>query len=157
MWAAVWTLCFKTRLSFYLASPCFKLLSISKSSSLISVLISARSKPLEECECAECVTYSTNYQQGLILGSWYTNSEQEPLNQRYIDLRPFQTRIKGINTIWWRLFTQLWRVPLRYLKRESPTTVFLKTTLTQTITQDKQLMLLGLFGRICFPNTIWQQ
>ena len=27
-------------------------------------------------DSAECVTYSTNYQQRLTLGSWYTNSEQ---------------------------------------------------------------------------------
>ena len=30
---------------------------------------------------AECVSYSTNYQQRLALESWYTNSEQEPLNR----------------------------------------------------------------------------
>ena len=29
--------------------------------------------------------------------------------------------------------------PLRWLKRQSPTTVFLKTTLSWTITQDKQV------------------
>ena len=29
----------------------------------------------------DCVTYSTNYQQRLTLESWYTNSEQEPLNR----------------------------------------------------------------------------
>ena len=31
-------------------------------------------------DSAECITYSTNYQQRLTLESWYTNSEQEPLN-----------------------------------------------------------------------------
>ena len=30
---------------------------------------------------AECVTYSTNYQQRLTLGSWFTNLEKEPLNR----------------------------------------------------------------------------
>ena len=50
----------------------------------------------------------------------------------------------GINTIiWQRLFTWLWRwLPLRS-KHQSPTTVFLKTTLTWMITQDKQLIFLG--------------
>ena len=33
-------------------------------------------------DSAECVTYSTNYQQRLTLEIWYTNSEQEPLNQQ---------------------------------------------------------------------------
>ena len=32
-------------------------------------------------DSAECVTYSTNYQQRLTLESWYTNSEKEPLNR----------------------------------------------------------------------------
>ena len=32
-------------------------------------------------DSAECITYSTNYQQWLTLKSWYTNSEQEPLNR----------------------------------------------------------------------------
>ena len=32
-------------------------------------------------DSAECVTCSTNYQQQLTLESWYTNSEQEPLNR----------------------------------------------------------------------------
>ena len=32
-------------------------------------------------DSAECVTYSTNYQQRLTLESWYTNSEQEPQNR----------------------------------------------------------------------------
>ena len=32
-------------------------------------------------DSAECVTYSTNYQQWLTLESWFTNSEQEPLNR----------------------------------------------------------------------------
>ena len=32
-------------------------------------------------DSAECVTYSTNYQQRLTLESWHTNSGQEPLNR----------------------------------------------------------------------------
>ena len=52
---------------------------------------------------------------------------------------PIRTKIRDINTIIWRwLFTWLWRwLPLRLSKRQSPTTVFLKTTLTRTITRVK--------------------
>ena len=32
-------------------------------------------------DSADCVTYSTNYKQRLTLESWYTNSEEEPLNR----------------------------------------------------------------------------
>ena len=32
-------------------------------------------------DSAECVPYSTNYQQRLTLESWYTNSEKEPTNR----------------------------------------------------------------------------
>ena len=39
------------------------------------------SKHKIDWDSAGCVTYSTNYQQRLTLESWYTNSEQEPLNQ----------------------------------------------------------------------------
>ena len=38
-------------------------------------------KHIIDCDSAECVTYSTNYQQPLTLESWYTNLEQEPLNR----------------------------------------------------------------------------
>ena len=41
----------------------------------------------------ECVTYSTRYQQQLTLESWYTNSEQEPLN-RCQQLTPPYKRLK---------------------------------------------------------------
>ena len=55
---------------------------------------------------------------------------------------PTQTTTRVINTIISRrLFTWLWRwLLLRWSKRQSPTTVLLfpKTTLTRTITQDKQ-------------------
>ena len=55
---------------------------------------------------------------------------------------PIKTATAGINAITRRrLFTWLWKwLPLRQSKCQSPTTVFLKTTLTQTITLDKQLI-----------------
>ena len=45
---------------------------------------------------------------------------------------------------WQILFTWLWRwLPLRLSKRQSPTTVSFRTTLTQTITQYELLIFLG--------------
>ena len=45
---------------------------------------------------------------------------------------------------WLTLFTWLWRwLPLTLSKRQSPTTVLFRTTLTRTMTQDDLLMLLG--------------
>ena len=45
---------------------------------------------------------------------------------------------------WQILFTWLWRwLPLRLSKRQSPTTVLFRTTLTQAITQYELLILLG--------------
>ena len=45
---------------------------------------------------------------------------------------------------WQTLFTWLWRwLPLRLSKRQSPTAVLFRTTLTRTITQYELLMLLG--------------
>ena len=45
-------------------------------------------------DSAECVTYSTNYQQRLTLESWYTNSEQEPLNQCQQPPAPYKRLIR---------------------------------------------------------------
>ena len=38
-------------------------------------------KGLHVEEAAECVTYSTNYNQRIVLESWFTNLEQTPINR----------------------------------------------------------------------------
>ena len=61
---------------------------------------------------------------------------------------------RGINAIiWWRL----WRwLPLRWSKGQSPTTVFLKTTLTRSITLDTLPNICMLSDmQIDSPNILW--
>ena len=71
------------------------------------------------------------------------NSNNRTITTTFTFWRPITSRqnwpirdINTINTIIWRgLFTWLWRwLPLGYSKRQSPATVFLKTTFTWTIT-----------------------
>ena len=42
-------------------------------------------------DSAECITYCTNYKQRITLESWYTNLEQEPLDQSQQLPAPYKT------------------------------------------------------------------
>ena len=56
---------------------------------------------------------------------------------------------------WQTLSTCLWRwLPLTLSKRQSPTTVLIRTTLTLTITQYELLILLGSNHLLCYINRI---
>ena len=77
---------------------------------------------------------------------WSPELSEVPWNKAACYLNSqIPTLSSTINTIiWLTLFTWLWSwLPLRWSKRQSPATVFLKTTFTRTITQDKHLILLG--------------
>ena len=92
---------------------------------------------------AECVTYSTNYQQRLTLEIWYTNWEQEPLNRCQQLPAPYKRLVHDLkrnqptnNRRIENSQTTTDQSP-QLLRFKSPTTVFLKTTLTRTITTNQ--------------------
>ena len=75
-------------------------------------------------------------------GSKLTNDWSQTLHKSFSQYhhgltdQSFSTDQTYNNMDWQTLFTWLWRwLPLRLSKRQSPTTVFFRTTLTRTITQ----------------------
>ena len=48
-------------------------------------------------DSAECVTYSTNYYQRIVLESWFTNLEQTPLNRCLQLPAPYKRVVDDIN------------------------------------------------------------
>ena len=83
-------------------------------------------------------------------GSKLTNDWWQSLHESFSQYhhgltdQSFSTDQTYNNIDWQTLFTWLWRwLPLRLSKRQSPTTVLFRTTLTRTITQYELLILLG--------------
>ena len=92
-------------------------------------------------------------------GSKLTNDWSQTLHESFSQYhhgltdQSFSTDQTYNNMDWQTLFTWLWRwLPLRLSKRQSPTTVFFRTTLTRTITLNTNYTLIC---RIILRN-IWQ-
>ena len=80
----------------------------------------------------------------LINDWWQTLHESFSQYHHGLTEQSFSTDQTYNNIDWKTLFTWLWRwLPLRLSKRQSPTTVLFRTTLTRTITQYELLILLG--------------